>query len=229
MRVVAIIPARGGSKGVPRKNLRLVGGRSLIARAVQACAGAAGVDRTIVSTDDAEIAEAARGAGAEVPFLRPAELASDTAATVPVLQHAVRALEAAGERVDAIALVEPTSPFRTAAHVAAAVARFREGDCRSVLSVMPVTRKPENIFVKERHLRRFIEKPDIRFARRQDMAHLCRLNSAIYVVGRDDLVERGELIAPPTGWSEMGERESMNIDSLTDLEIADFLATRHGL
>lgn len=229
MRIVAIIPARGGSKGVPRKNLRLVGGRSLIARAVAACTGAAGIDQTIVSTDDAEIAAAARAAGAEVPFMRPAELAGDAAPTVPALQHAVRSLEAIGERIDAVALIEPTSPFRTAAHVEAAAMRFRVGDCRAVLSVMPLTRKPENIFVKERHLRRFIEKPEIRFARRQDMAHLCRLNSAIYVVGRDDLLERGELMPEPIGWIEMTELESMNIDSITDLEIADFLAIRHGL
>ena len=84
MALVAIIPARGGSKGVPRKNLREVGGRSLLVRAVEACLGAPAIARTIVSTEDAEIAEAARRAGAEVPFLRPAEFASDTAATIPV-------------------------------------------------------------------------------------------------------------------------------------------------
>lgn len=229
MPTIAIIPARGGSKGVPRKNLREVGGRSLVARAVAACHGAPTIARTIVSTDDEEIAEAARKAGAEVPFLRPAELASDTAPTIPVLQHAVAALESAGGRFSAIALVEPTSPFRTAAHVEAAALRFAEGDCRAVLSVMPLTRKPENIFVKDRHLRRYIEKPDIRYARRQDMAHLCRLNSALYVVGRDDLVERASLSPEPIGWIEMSELESFNIDSPVDLEMADFLARKHGL
>ncbi|MBL8701861.1 MAG: hypothetical protein JNK67_25995, partial [Alphaproteobacteria bacterium] len=99
----------------------------------------------------------------------------------------------------------------------------------AVLSVMPLTRKPENIFVKDRHLRRYIEKPDIRYARRQDMAHLCRLNSALYVVGRDDLVERGSLSPEPIGWIEMSELESFNIDSPVDLEMADFLARKHGL
>lgn len=229
MTMIAIIPARGGSKGVPRKNLRLVAGRSLLERAIAACRGAPAIARTIVSTDDAEIAEAARKAGAEVPFMRPPELASDTAPTIPVLQHAVRALEAAGAAVASIALVEATSPFRTAVHVQAAAARFAEGDCRAVLSVMPLTRKPENIFVKERHLRRYIEQPDIRYARRQDMAHLCRLNSALYVVGRDDLIVHATLSPPPIGWIEMTELESLNIDSPIDLDMADFLARKHGL
>lgn len=229
MRILALIPARGGSKGVPRKNLRPVGGRSLLARAVASCLGVTGISRVVVSTDDEEIAMAARKAGAEAPFLRPAALASDTAPTIPVLQHAVREIEARGEVVDAILLAEPTSPFRTRDHVAAAVARYADGDCRCVLGVMPLTRKPENIFVKERHLRRYIEKPEATHARRQDMAHLCRLNSAIYLVGRDDLVERAALMPPPAGWIEMSELESMNIDSPLDLEMADFLAGKHGL
>lgn len=229
MALIAIIPARGGSKGVPRKNLQEVGGRSLLVRAVEACLGAPAIARTIVSTEDAEIAEAARRAGAEVPFLRPAEFASDTAATIPVLQHAIAALEAEGARISGIALVEPTSPFRNSAHVQAAARRFTEGDCRAVLSVMPLTRKPENIFIKDRHLRRYIEKPDLRYARRQDMAHLCRLNSALYVVGRDDLIGHATLSPEPLGWIEMSELESFNIDSPIDLEMADFLARKHGL
>ena len=229
MALVAIIPARGGSKGVPRKNLREVGGRSLLVRAVEACLGAPAIARTIVSTEDAEIAEAARRAGAEVPFMRPAEFASDTAATIPVLRHAIAALEAEGARISGIALVEPTSPFRNSAHVQAAARRFTEGDCRAVLSVMPLTRKPENIFIKDRHLRRYIEKPDLRYARRQDMAHLCRLNSALYVVGRDDLIKHATLSPEPLGWIEMSELESFNIDSPIDLEMADFLARKHGL
>ena len=228
MSVVAIVPARGGSKGVPRKNLREVGGRSLLVRAIDAGRKAAGVDRVFVSTDDPEIQRAALVAGAEAPILRPDELASDTAPTFPVIQHAIGVIEAGGPRVSVIVLIEPTSPFRTAAHVAAAVARFRQGGFGSVATVMPLERKPENIFVKGDFLTRYIESPQERFSRRQDMAHLCRINSAVYVASRDDVMA-GLLLPEPVGWVEMDAQASLNIDSLLDLAFADFLARQEGI
>jgi CMP-N-acetylneuraminic acid synthetase len=228
MSVLAVIPARGGSKGVPRKNLASVGGRTLLARAIAACRDAVGVDLVHVSTDDPEIQAAARAAGAEVPALRPADLASDWAPTLLVVRHAVELAEAAGEAITVVVLVEPTSPFRTADHVAAALARFREGDCRCVASVCAIERKPENIFIRDRHLRSYIEAPRERFSRRQDMAHLCRINSAVYVVNRDDVLA-GELLPHPIGWIDMDAFASVNIDSPLDLAFADFLASREGL
>jgi CMP-N,N'-diacetyllegionaminic acid synthase len=223
MAVLAIIPARGGSKGVPRKNLRQVGDRSLLVRAIEASRNAAGVDRVFVSTDDGEIQQEARLHGADASVLRPAALATDQAPTLPVLQHAVQSVEAVGVIVDIIVLVEPTSPFRTANHVGAALERFRRGDCRSVVTVTELERKPENIFVKDVHLRRYIERPLEHFARRQEMAHLCRINSAVYVVGRDDLMA-GKLTPEPVGWVEMDAKSSINIDTPVDLAFADFLA-----
>lgn len=223
MSVLAVIPARGGSKGVPRKNLREVGGKSLLVRAIEACRQAEGIDRVFVSTEDREIADAAIAAGIEVPVLRPADLATDEAPTLPVLRHAIETVEACGLSVSVLVLVEPTSPFRDAGHVAAALSRYREGDCASVASVTALERKPENIFVKERTLRRYIEQPAQTFRRRQDMAHLCRLNSAVYVTSRDAILA-GQLLPPPIGWVEMDALSSLNIDTPVDLAIAQFLA-----
>lgn len=227
MTVLAIIPARGGSKGIPRKNLRLVGDRSLVARAIDACRGAIGVDHVFVSTDDAEIQQEARSAGADASVLRPTELASDQSQTLPVLQHAVECVEATGVKVRVIILAEPTSPFRTGRHIEAALMRFRRGDCRSVVTVTALERKPENIFVKNEYLRRYVEQPRQLFVRRQDMAHLCRINSAVYVVGRDDLMG-GELTPDPIGWIEMDVASSINIDTPIDLAFADYLAKQKG-
>ena len=149
MTTLALIPARGGSKGVTRKNLRLVGGRSLLARAIDAARDSGIVDRIVVSTDDEEIAAAARHCGAEVPFLRPAELANDQSAIEPAIEHAIDNFERfTGLVVQTLVLVEPTSPFRSAEHVRAALEQFSTGSCRSVITVCPLERKPENIFAK---------------------------------------------------------------------------------
>jgi CMP-N-acetylneuraminic acid synthetase len=230
--ILAVIPARGGSKGVPRKNLRQIGGRSLIARAITAAKKSGVVDHVIISTEDAEIAAEARGAGAEVPFLRPHELASDDAPMVPVIEHAINSFEKHhGAQISTLIFTEPTLPFRSAAHIRAAVDRFRRGDCRSVIAVCPLERKPQNIFVKHdgERLERYIREPREDFVRRQDMSHLCRLSSGVYVVGRDDFLTAKALVVEPIGYVEMSLIESINIDSEVDLMLAEAVAKRYGL
>lgn len=231
MATLALIPARGGSKGVPRKNLRTVGGRSLVARAIAAARGAGGIDHVLLSTDDDEIAAEGRACGADVPFMRPKELAGDTAAIGPTVVHAMESFERhAGISIDTLVLLEPTSPFRTAEHVRRALARFRAGGCRSVTSVCPLERKPENIFVKTAGLlERFVKEPSAVFARRQDMGGLCRLNSAIYVVSRRDFEDTRKFVVEPIGFVEMTGMESINIDEELDLLLAEVVANRFGL
>ena len=231
MVTLALIPARGGSKGVPRKNLRTVGRSSLLARAIAAARGADGIDHVLLSTDDEEIAAEGRRCGADVPFMRPKELAGDTAGIGAAVIHALESFERhSGKPVDTLVLLEPTSPFRTAEHVGRAVARFRAGGCRSVVSVCPLERKPENLFVKvDGLLERFVKEPKMAFARRQDMERLCRLNSAIYVVGRRDFADTGGLVVEPIGFVEMTGMESINIDEELDLLLAEAVASRFGL
>jgi CMP-N,N'-diacetyllegionaminic acid synthase len=124
--VLAIVPARGGSKGLPGKNLRLLEGRPLVAWPVSAALGAASVDRVIVSTDDVEIAQAARSAGAEVPFLRPAHLADDKASSMDVVLHALEVLASQGQEFEYIVLLEPTSPLTESTDIEAAMSLLRE-------------------------------------------------------------------------------------------------------
>lgn len=232
MSVLAIIPARGGSKGVPRKNLRCVGEKSLLVRAIDAARLCPLIDNVLVTTEDEEIAREAANAGAEVPFLRPAALAGDTIATVPVLVHAVSAYTAAtGQRPSILVLIEATVPFRRSELLAAAIERYQRGDCRSVISVCPLERKPQNIFVKgsNGHLERYITSPVETFSRRQDMEHLCRLSSGVYVVGCDDFLASQKLVLEPIGFVEMSSQESINIDDDLDLMLADLVAKTYRI
>lgn len=230
MTTLAIIPARGGSKGVPGKNLRVVGGRSLLARAIDAARESRMVDGVVVSTDDEEIAAAARRCGVEVPSLRPTALANDHSAIEPAIAHAIENFERiSGAAVQTLVLIEPTSPFRSAGHVRAALERFQAGGCRSVISVCPLERKPENIFAKSDGIVERYIRDAVPFVRRQDMGHLCRLNSAVYVLGRDTFKETGRLIVEPVGFIEMTALESINIDEELDLVIAEVVAGRFGL
>jgi CMP-N-acetylneuraminic acid synthetase/spore coat polysaccharide biosynthesis predicted glycosyltransferase SpsG len=135
LRVVAVVPARGGTDRVPYLNIKKLGDRPLLAHTLEAARGSQVVDRIVVSTDDPTVAEVARAHGAEVPFLRPKELAGDIPSLKPVIVHAVRELEAAGERADVVVVLQATTPFREARAIDEAVARLLAGGCDSVVSV----------------------------------------------------------------------------------------------
>ena len=231
MAILGIIPARGGSKGVPRKNLYRIGGRSLIERAVDALINSKVADFVVVSTDDEEIAEAARIAGAEVPFLRPSEMATDTVSVIPSVMHAVHELERMkGVSIETLVLTEPTIPFRTPAHLQAAYEMYLSGDFLSVISVCPLERKPQNIFrkVAGRSLERLIKDASIRFTCRQEMGSLCRLSSGVYVVARHAFEKSQSLVVDPIGFVEVSGMESVNIDEEVDLLLAEAIARKYG-
>lgn len=135
LRVLAVVPARGGSDSVPYLNIKRLGDKPLLAHTIDAARGAASIDRIVVSTDDPRVAEAAQAAGAEVPFLRPASLARDLSSLKPVIAHAVGEVEGKGDRVDVVVWLQATSPFRSAADVERALDRLLEGGFDSVVSV----------------------------------------------------------------------------------------------
>ena len=185
-KVLAIVPARGGSKGLPGKNLRLLDGRPLVAWPVSAALGAASVDRVIISTDDVAIAEAARTAGADVPFIRPAYLASDTASSMDVILHALDTLAAQGHEYEYVILLEPTSPLTESSDVEDALSRLRAagaaadaivGICR-VESTHPeydVRRDPNGLISP-------YAAPDFKsLRRRQDIEDLYFLEGSLYI------------------------------------------------
>lgn len=188
MNVLGVITARGGSKGIPGKNLKLLGGRPLIAYTIDAARQSGVLDRVVLSTDDAAIAEAARGLGCEVPFLRPAELARDDTPHLPVMQHAVEWLAAHDNyHPDLVLILQPTSPLRRAEHVQEAVALAQTSGADSVVGVsaVPVHYHPlrtlrvdpagtATLFVTGEPVRR-------RDKRRQDLPAVWAMNGAIYI------------------------------------------------
>ena len=135
---LGIVPARGGSKGIARKNIRMLGGKPLLAYTAASARQSAGLSRVLLSTDDQEIAEIGKAVGLDVPFLRPAELAQDTTPMIDVILHAIRWVESQGERYEAVCLLQPTSPLRTAQTIDRCVASLWQRNVDTVISVRPV-------------------------------------------------------------------------------------------
>jgi CMP-N-acetylneuraminic acid synthetase len=216
MRLLAVIPARGGSKGLPGKNVAPLGGKPLIAWTVEAARGARSVARTIVSTDDDAIAAAARAAGAEVPFRRPAVLSGDTATTLDVVLHALDACPGFTH----VAVLQPTSPLRRAAHVDGAVAAMQAAGADSVVSLCPVSEPPWWMYTLGEAGRMQPLLPAATATRRQDLPPVYILNGAIYVTEVARLRACRAFVDAATIGYPMEERDSVDIDTAADLEEA---------
>lgn len=191
MDILALIPARGGSKGIPRKNIRIFAGRPLLAWTVAAAHAAQSVARVVVSTDDAEIAAAARDAGAETPFLRPAGLATDTAPSIAPVHHALEWFVAhEGWRPDAVALLPPTSPLRRAADIDRAAKLLDEAGPVSVVSVIAARNHPFFVFRRALNgrLSYFMDVTQ-RPQRRQDLPPAFAVSQAI-ILSRTEYFDR---------------------------------------
>jgi CMP-N,N'-diacetyllegionaminic acid synthase len=216
--VLALIPARAGSKGVPGKNTRLLAGRPLLAYAVDAARRSGLVDRVLVSTDSEEIAAVARSSGAEVPFLRPSDLAGDASPMLPVVQHAVAALEGSGWIPEIVLLLQPTSPFRTPEHVRAAVALLRESGADAVVSVTEVPRhlSPDYVMrVEQGRLMPFLPQ-GAAIARRQDARVAYVRDGTVYAFWRRTLAEQGSIYGRDCRPLVLPASESITIDTLAD-------------
>jgi CMP-N-acetylneuraminic acid synthetase len=219
-----VIPARGGSKGLPGKNLRKLGALSLIGQAIASAREAALLARFIVSTDSPEIAEEARRHGAEVPFLRPAEFATDQAGMLPVLQHAVRWLESsAGVRPDLIVTLQPTSPFRTGAEIDQTIRKVIEAGSDSAQTLSEASYHP--YFMKtldgDRTVALFPE--GHRYVRRQDAPAVYQPSGAVYVTRYATLMKRGHILGEDNRGVVQGFEASVNIDTEWDFLLAELL------
>ena len=221
MKYLAIIPARGGSKGIKDKNLQLVANKSLLRRAIESVLPFMEV---VVSTDSERIKSEAIKYGAKVPFLRPKEISNDSAKSIDVAIHAVRKSKINSGNYDYVFFIEPTSPFRNSNNIAEAINKIKENKYSSLISVCDLERKPENIFLKENYLSKYIKEPKETFEQRQSMKHLCRLNSAIYIVKKDLMINHRNFLIEPIGYIEMSNIESINIDTMLDLKFANFIA-----
>lgn len=192
--VVAIIPARGGSKGLLRKNLRPLAGKPLIAYSVEAAKASTLVDRVIVSTDDEEIAQVAREYGAEIPFLRPPELAEDFTPTEPVLQHAIEWLEKHdGYRVDIVLFLQTTDIFRKKSMIDGVIRRLLEDDRIDSCFVAYSTHKN---FWRRQGDEWVRLAPDIAYGPRQKREHLYREDTGIACATRAEFIRQGKRLGP---------------------------------
>lgn len=219
MRVVAIVTARGGSKGVPRKNVRMLGGKPLLAWTVEAARGASRLTRVILTTDDDEIAALGRTLGIEVPFIRPAELALDVTPTLPVVQHAVSWLETTGERYDAIVVLQPTSPLRTAATIDGCVQCFEATGADSVVTILPVPpeHNPHWVYFRDANgLLRLSTGESAPIARRQDLPPAFHREGSVFVVRRDVVMDRNSLYGERVVGYPVDPADSIDIDSVED-------------
>ena len=224
MQVLGIVPARGGSKAIPRKNIAQLNGRPLLAYTADAAKASRRLTRTILSTDDEAIADAGRQAGLEVPFMRPRDLSGDETPMLPVLQHALRTLAADGFAADIVVLLQPTSPLRRAEHIDAAIDLLASTGADSVVSVVEVPHQfnPASVMTVEgERLRPF--GGDATVTRRQNKPRVLARNGPAVLAARASVIEAGSLYGDDTRPLLMTPRESLDIDEAWDLEIASLL------
>jgi CMP-N,N'-diacetyllegionaminic acid synthase len=227
LRVLAVIPARGGSKGIPNKNILPLAGKPLIAWTIAAARESACLDRVVVSTDNAAIAATAQPFGAEVPFLRPAELARDDTPTTDSVAHAVRWLdEHQGYRPEAVMILQPTCPLRSAEDIRRALALYVEKDAESVVAVCEAKQHPLWMKQIEADGRLTAYVPDWQHAtRRQDLPKVYALNGALFLAQRNLLVEQNTVYSSRTFAYVMPKERSLDIDTPWDLHVAELLLT----
>ena len=216
--VLGLVPARGGSKGVPGKNVRPLLGRTLLEYVVRAAGESGVIDRLVLSTDAIDIADSGRSAGLDVPFMRPASLAADDTPMVPVIQHALTELARGGWVPDIIALLQPTSPLRRGCHIREAVTLLRDSTADSVVTVIEVPRhlSPDYVMrIDEGRLKPFL--PDgARVTRRQDARPAYSRDGTVYAFRRATLERFGGIYGDDCRPLLIDARESLSIDTEDD-------------
>ena len=233
MRVLALIPARGGSVTLPRKNVLPFCGLPLIAYSIKAAQDAAQrgapIDRIILSTEDSEIAEVGQAAGAEVPFMRPPELARSDTSSLPVVLHALSLVEEEGTRYDWVLLLQPTSPLRTSDDILQALRIAAEPETTAVIGVTDANNcHPAKLkLIEEGVLKPFIGDV-LAPQRRQDYGFdVYKTNGALYLTKREVLVEEGSFFGVCPRPLVMPPERSVDIDTRLDFEISEMLYRKH--
>ena len=221
--VVAMIPARGGSKGILKKNIKKLNNLPLIRYTVEAALKSEGINRVIVSTDSGEIAAEAVKLGAEVPFLRPAELATDDSPTIDSVWHFLDMVPNAST----IVLLQPTSPFRSSADIESCLGVHFSSGCKSVVSVCESSKHPAWMYSLrfDGTLCKFSE---IDASRRQDLQKVYCLNGAIYIASAAQLRSERTFITSSTLGYAMPRERSLDLDTPLDWEYAEFMLSRRN-
>lgn len=225
-RVLGLITARGGSKGIPGKNIKPLAGKPLIAWTIEAARASKHLTRIIVSTDSEEIAAVSRAAGADVPFLRPAALAQDESTSIDVVRHAIETLRAADEEYDYVMILQPTSPLRTAEDIDGAIKKMLETRADSVMGMVRLSdfsRKKLKTIIDDR-IQSLLADEGKTPTHRDDEA-VYKRNAAIYLT-KTYLLLAGDLFGAVSRPYVMPRERSVDVNEPTDLALAEFFLTR---
>lgn len=227
---LGIIPARGGSKGVPRKNIRPLAGKPLLAWTIEA-ALASKLDRVIVSSDDAEIISIANSYGELAPFVRPPDLATDRAETLPVVKHAVRYVEEHDGPVEIVALLQPTTPMRSAGDIDNGLEKIRETGCDSVVSVVDVDGyhpfRMKRVVAGDR-LVNYVDQGFEDMRPRQELPRVYIREGSLYIAKRSLVMESDTLVGGDVRAMIVPPERTVNIDTEADLVRAEKLMTHRA-
>lgn len=232
MSVLALIPARGGSKGVPRKNIRLLAGKPLIAYSIEAALASRFIDRAIVSTDDMEIARVAKRYGAQVPFMRPQELARDDSDEWLTWRHAIQTLGAtAGEpKIDILACIPTTSPLRAVQDIDACVQKLLEGDADIVITITSADRNPyfNMVTLDDAGCARLVIPSDKKIHRRQDAPRVYNITTVAYAARTQFVLNANSIFEGKVEAVFVPSERALDIDTELDFKFAEFLMGRQN-
>jgi len=223
-KIISIIPARGGSKGLPGKNIKILEGKPLIAYTIEVAKKSDIFDRIIVSTENKEIAKIAKKYGAEVPFIRPAELSTDTADSMDVVIHALKWFKEKGEEFEYVMKLQPTSPLRTDQDIIKSMELIIQKDSDSVISVSECEHHPlwANKLDPDLKMNNFIDE-DIKGKNRQDLPKYYRLNGAIFLSKVDTLLNTKDWYGEKSYAYIMDSNRAIDIDSEINFYLAELL------
>ncbi len=224
MRILGLIPARGGSKGIPRKNIKLLHGKELIKYSIEVGLKCDLLSEIMVSTDDEEIATISKSVGASVPFLRPAHLANDKSPTIDTVIHTLDYYETQNDIFDAVCLLQPTVPFRNLIDLNAAIERFIQRDADSLISVraVPHVYNPYWIYEEDEEsgFLKLSKTSDSIIPRRQDLPKAYHRDGSIYLTKKEIVLQAKSLYGEKIIHHEMKSSPNINIDTMEDWELA---------
>lgn len=223
MKILGVIPARGGSKGVPRKNIKLLGGKPLLQYTAESALESTLLSKIVLSTDSEEISNIGKRIGLEVPFIRPENLALDTTPTLDVLKHAILFYEKQEEYFDAICILQPTTPFRKKNSIDLAIQEFVNTKADTLISVLEVPHQynPHWVFEKKEAFLKIATGDETIISRRQELPKSFYRDGAIYIIKRDQIMNNNSLFGKSIAYVESATYFSVNIDTLEDWEKAE--------
>lgn len=222
-KILAIIPARGGSKGIPHKNIMKINHKPLIAYSIEAAKGSKFIDYILVSTDDVEIKDVSLNYGAKVPFLRPEEISNDTAKSIDVVLHALEFHKSQGKEFHYVVLLQPTSPLRSSQDIDNAIEIVMEKEAESLVSLCEASENPVLMrVIEDDKLKSFVEFKGNNL-RRQDLPKFYIFNGAIYINSVEMLFKEKTFVNEATIPFVMDSVKSIDIDNMLDSKLAELI------